>query len=247
MIEIETPDGPMSAFVARPSGDGPFPAVIMFQEIFGITPDLERIAGRLADAGYLAIVPALFHRTDPNFLSSYDPEGMARGRAAVNALSHDDIRTDIRAAIDWLRWQPDATGDVATWGFCWGGSVAFMSATFEDVRAAICFYGAQIVRSPYEGRPPMLDYAPAIRAPLLLVFGGQDRGIPLSDIQTIQDTLMQNEKAFSLTVYRDEDHAFFRFFGTPKAAAHADEAWDRVLAFLQDAFAVGADDQIDGQ
>src|SRR5579862_4802725 len=94
VIEIETPDGPMSAFVARPSGDGPFPAVIMFQEIFGITPDLERIAGRLADAGYLAIVPALFHRTEPNFLSSYDPEGMARGRAAVNALSHDDIRTD---------------------------------------------------------------------------------------------------------------------------------------------------------
>lgn len=237
----------MPAFVARPDGAGPFPAVIILQEIFGITPDLERIAGRLADAGYLAIIPTLFHRTDPNFLAPYDAEGMARGRAAVNVLSHDDVRSDIRATIDWLRWQPDATGDVATWGFCWGGSVAFLSSTFDDVRAAISFYGAQIAKSNYENRPPMLDYAPSIQAPLLLVFGGQDSGIPITDIQKIQDTLMENQKGFSLTVYRDEDHAFFRFFGTDHAAVHANEAWDRVLAFLQDAFAVRTDDEVDGQ
>jgi carboxymethylenebutenolidase len=237
----------MPAYVARPAGDAPRPAVIILQEIFGITPELQHIADMLAAEGYLAVVPALFHRTDPNFLAPYDVEGMARGRAAVNVLSHDDVRSDIRAAIDWVRGQPDATGDVATWGFCWGGSVAFMTATFEDVRAAVSFYGAQIVKSPYDGRPPMIDYTPSISAPLLLVFGGQDKHIPGTDIQHIQDTLIQNEKAFSLTVYREEDHAFFRFVGTPRAAPHAGPAWQRVLTFLQDALPVGTDDQIDGQ
>jgi carboxymethylenebutenolidase len=247
VIEIETRDGPMSAYVARPAGEGPFPAVIVLQEIFGITPELQHIADMLAGEGYLAVLPALFHRTDPNFLAPYDTDGMTRGRAAVNVLSHDDVRSDIRAAIDWVRGQPDASGEVATWGFCWGGSVAFMSATFDDIRAAISFYGAQIVRSPYDGRPPMLEYAPKIQAPLFLVFGGMDQSISGSDIQNIQDTLIENEKAFSLTMYREEGHAFFRFAGTPQAAAHAPEAWQRVLAFLQNAFAVGTDDQIDGQ
>jgi carboxymethylenebutenolidase len=247
VIEIETRDGLMPAYVARPSGDGPFAAVILLQEIFGITPELQHIADMLAAEGYLTVLPALFHRTDPHFLAPYDTDGMTRGRAAVNVLSHDDVRSDIRAAIDWVRGQPDATGEVATWGFCWGGSVAFMSATFDDIRAAISFYGAQIVKSPYDGRPPMLDYTPKIQAPLFLVFGGMDQSISGSDIQTIQDTLIANEKAFSLTMYREEGHAFFRFAGTPQAAVHAPEAWQRVLAFLQNAFAVGTDDQIDGQ
>jgi carboxymethylenebutenolidase len=247
VIQIDTPDGPMPAYVARPASEGPHAAVIILQEIFGITPELQHIAEMLAGEGYLAVIPALFHRTDPNFLSPYDTEGATRGRAAVNVLSHNDIRSDIRATIDWVRGQPDASGDIATWGFCWGGSVAFMSATFDDIRGAISFYGAQIAKSPYDGRPPMLDYAPAIAAPLFLVFGGQDRAIPPADIQRIQDTLVENQKAFSLTVYNEEDHAFFRFVGTPRAAAHAGEAWQRVLAFLEDTFAVGTDDQIDGQ
>ena len=247
MIEIETRDGPMAMYVARPEGNGPFPAVIILQEIFGITPELQHIADMLAGEGYLAVLPALFHRTDKNFLSPYDKDGMARGRAAVNQLSHDDVRSDIRAAIDWVRGQADASGEVATLGFCWGGSVAFMTATFDDIRAAISFYGSQIVRSPYDGRPPMLDYTPQIQSPLFLVFGGMDESIPGPDIQKIQDTLIENEKAFSLTMYREEGHAFFRFAGTPRAAVHAPEAWQRVLAFLQNAFAVGTDDQIDGE
>lgn len=247
MIEIDTRDGPMKAYVAQPQGGGPFPAVIVLHEIFGITPELQHIADMLAGEGYIAIVPALFHRTDPDFLSPYDADGMARGRAAVNQLSHDDVRSDIRAAIDWVRGQPDASGDVAIWGFCWGGSVAYMTATFDDIRAAISFYGAQIVKSPYDGRPPMLDYTPQIQAPLFLVFGGMDPSISGNDIQKIQDTLIENEKAFSLTMYREESHAFFRFAGTPQAAPHAGEAWQRVLAFLQNAFAVRTDDQIDGE
>jgi carboxymethylenebutenolidase len=247
VIEIATPDGPMPAYVARPSSEGPFAAVIILQEIFGITPELQRIANMVAGEGYLAIVPALFHRTDQHFLAPYDHDGMTRGRAAVNVLSHNDVRSDIRATIDWVRGQPDATGDVATWGFCWGGSVAFMSATFDDIRGAVSFYGAQIAKSPYDGRPPMLEYTPAIVAPLFLVFGGQDRAIPPADVQRIQDTLVANQKGFSLAVYSEEDHAFFRFAGTPQASAHVPEAWRNVLIFLQDAFAVGTDDQIDSQ
>jgi carboxymethylenebutenolidase len=247
VIEIDTRDGPMPAYVARPAGDGPFAAVIILQELFGITPELQHIADMLAAEGYMAVIPALFHRTDQNFLAPYDVDGMTRGRSAVNQLSHDDVRSDIRAAIDWVRAQPDASGEVATWGFCWGGSVAFMSATFDDIRAAISFYGAQIVRSPYDGRPPMLDYAPKIAAPLCLVFGGQDKSISQEDVQKIQDTLIENQKPFSLTVYREEDHAFFRFAGTPRAAPPVAEAFQRVLSFLQDAFAVGTDDQIDGE
>ena len=247
MIEITTRDGPMKAYVAHPKGDGQFPAVIVLHEIFGITPELQHIADMLAGEGYVAIVPALFHRTDPDFLAPYDTDGMTRGRAAVNQLSHDDVRSDIRGAIDWVRGQPNASGEIATWGFCWGGSVAFMTATFDDLRAAISFYGAQIVKSPYDGRPPMLDYTAQIQTPLFLVFGGQDTSISGNDIQKIQDTLIENEKAFSLTMYREEGHAFFRFAGTPQAAAHAGEAWQRVLAFLQNAFAVSTDDQIDGE
>ncbi len=226
--------GAMPAYVAVPPGGGRHPAIILLHEIFGVTAELRHIADLLAAEGYLTVVPALFYRTDPEFLSGYDAEGMQRGLAARAIITHDDSRADLTALIAAIRARPDATGVIATWGFCWGGSLAFLSATVPGIAAAVSFYGAQTAKSAGPDRVPMLDYAPLIQAPLYLVFGAKDKGIPNADIERIRDTLVDQDKGFSLTVYSGEDHAFFRYFGTPRQAEATPDAWRRTLAFLQD-------------
>ncbi len=219
----------MPVFTALPRGV-PRGGVIVVQEIFGVNADMRRAAALLADEGYLAIVPALFHRTDPHFQAEHDETGIAKGRAAAGALDFQQLVADLTAAADYLRAQLGNDAKIATWGFCFGGSVAFLSATLPFVAAAVSFYGGQIARSSVPTRPPMLELAPQIQAPLLLAFGGRDASIPADDVAAIRAALEGHAKRFELLAYPDEDHAFFR--AGPDANDGARAVWPRVRTFL---------------
>ena len=228
-IERDVTGETMPCYVAEPAA-APRGGVVVIQEIFGVNADMQRIGDLVADEGYLAIVPALFHRTDPNFAASHDEAGFAKGRAAAGAIDQQQLVADLTAAADYLHERLGAEAKVATWGFCFGGSIAFMSATLPFVTAAVSFYGAQIAKSPAPNRPALVTMTPQIHAPLLLAFGGRDPYIPAEDVEVIREALDEYHKGFDLLVYADEDHGFFREgpAGTPGAA----DVWQRVRAFF---------------
>jgi carboxymethylenebutenolidase len=228
-VDLDVTGETMPAFVARPC-DATRGGVIVIQEIFGVNADMQRAAALLADEGYLAIVPAIFHRTDPHFEAEHDDTGFAKGRAAAGALDLAQLVADLTAAADYLRAQLGGDAKIATWGFCFGGSVAFLSATLPFVAAAVSFYGGQTARSNVPTRPPLIQLTPEIQAPLLLVFGGRDASIPQGDVDAIRAALEAHAKQFELRVYPDEDHAFFR--PGPQKNDGARDVWPRVLAFL---------------
>lgn len=115
----------MPVFTALPRGVTRGGGIVI-QEIFGVNAEMRRAAALLADEGYLAIVPALFHRTDPHFWAEHDETGIAKGRAAAGALDLQQLVADLTAAADYLRAQLGNDAKIATWGFCFGGSVAFL-------------------------------------------------------------------------------------------------------------------------
>ena len=228
-IELDVTGEKMPCYVAEPD-ETPHGGVIVIQEIFGVNADMQRIGDLVADAGYVAIVPALFHRTDPHFEASHDEAGFAKGRAAAGAIDQQQLVADLTATSDYLHERYGADAKIATWGFCFGGSIAYMTATLPFVAAAISFYGGQIAKSPGPNRPALVTMTPEIHAPLLLAFGGRDPYIPAEDIEVIREALDEHDKTFDLLVYADEDHGFFR--EGPAGTQGAAEVWDRVRDFL---------------
>lgn len=228
-VDLDVTGEPMPAFIARPEGT-PRAGMIVIQEIFGVNSDMQRVASLLASTGYLAAAPAIFHRTDPHFDAGHDEAGIAKGRAAAGALDLQQLVADLTAAGDYLRGELAGGAKIGTWGFCFGGSLAFLSATLPFVAAAVSFYGGQIARSSVPTRPPLIEMAPHLRAPLLLAFGGRDPSITSDDVAAIRAALAAHAKPFDLLLYPDEDHAFFR--GGPEGNDGSRDVWPRVGSFL---------------
>jgi hypothetical protein len=108
--------GEMAAYVARPAGNGPFPAMLVFQEALGINRQIRGVADRYAALGFLTVAPELFHRTHPGFeTQTFDRDVIM---PLVNLLTIDGMVADVVAAHAWVSSQPDAQEKIAAVGYC---------------------------------------------------------------------------------------------------------------------------------
>ncbi|HMB57412.1 MAG TPA: dienelactone hydrolase family protein [Arenimonas sp.] len=172
-ISLSTRHGRISGWKAMPHVT-PKGAVVLVQEIFGVNNHIRQLADKFANYGYVTIAPALFDLIHPGVELAYDEAGIARGREIVDELGFNGALDGVRAAYDHL----EADYKVATVGFCWGGSVAFLANTRFGV-PAVSYYGARTV--------PLLRERP--KAPLMLHFGDQDTSISAEDIEKHRDAL----------------------------------------------------------
>jgi carboxymethylenebutenolidase len=172
-LTIDVAGNPMQAYLARPDDATPRPAVIVLQEIFGVNTEVKRITDLVAAAGYVGLAINYYHRTHPDLNEPYTRKGMQAGFAAAGQVSRETLRADVQAAIDFLNGRDFvAKGKIATWGFCFGGAVAFVTATLPGLAGAICFYGGSIASKFPNGEPEGLADVADIKAPLLLAYGG---------------------------------------------------------------------------
>jgi carboxymethylenebutenolidase len=236
----------MGAYLARPEeGSGAHPAVIVLQEVFGVNSEVKRITDLVASAGYVGLAINYYHRTHPNLNEPYTDEGLKHGFEAAANVTKESLRADVSAAIDWLTAQNFVKkGKVATWGFCYGGTVAFVTATLPELSGAVCFYGGSIASPMASGEPEALVDAAKIACPLLLAFGGKDAYITRDLIDRIERTLKAEGKDARVQVYPDVGHAFFRHGSAEAIAGHkgtSDEsmaetvadAWNLVQTFFK--------------
>src|SRR4051812_24394410 len=131
--------------VHAPTGDRKG-GVVVFQEAFGVNEHIEDICRRLADAGWLAVAPHLFHRSgDPKL--GYDD--MSQVMPHMSALNPQDIGEDIDAAFVHLAGEGVALGNSGVVGFCMGGTLALWTATQRDIGAAVTFYGGGVTQGGF--------------------------------------------------------------------------------------------------
>ena len=235
-VSIEVDGSAMPCYLARPDKNSARPAVIVLQEIFGVNTEVRRIADLLASSGYVALAINYYHRTDPDLNEPYTPAGLQKGFAAAGKVTRATMRADLLAAIDYLNTQDYVkSGHLGTWGFCFGGTVAFESATLPGLSAAICFYGGNIAAPLPSGEPEVLADVSELRCPLLLVFGGQDDFITPAMVGRIETALTDAHKGFEIKVYPEQGHAFFRNSSTVlDSNQDVADAWNVVQAFLKD-------------
>ena len=217
-IELKATDGFVCpAYVARPVGK-PKGAVVVLQEIFGVNAHIRAVADGYCAQGYLAVAPATFHRVKRGVELGYDKPDMEAGialKAAVEALPVPGAMADIQAAIDYAA----QAGKVGLVGYCWGGTLAYLSATrLQGLKCAVGYYVAHIVTHATE----------RARVPVILHFAERDEYIPLVDIARIQ----QEHPAMPIHSYPGTEHGFNcdeREFFEPKSAALARQ---RTLSFI---------------
>jgi carboxymethylenebutenolidase len=214
-ITLTASDGfKLGGYRADPAGAAKA-AIVVIQEIFGVNHHIRSVCDRLASAGYVAIAPAIFDRSQPNFQCGYSPDEVANARKFIANPDWAAMLRDTQAAIDAAK----SVGPVGIIGFCLGGSVAYAAATkLSGLSAAVGYYGGAIVR--------FADDKPKV--PTQLHFGEKDAGIPLTDVEIIKSKRPELE----VFIYPGAQHGFHCDERASYDKTSADIAWPRSLGFF---------------
>jgi carboxymethylenebutenolidase len=222
----------MPAYLARPTGVTPRGGLLVLQEAFGLNGHIRNVAERFARAGFTALAPALFHRTDPHFEGSYT--NFAVVRPHMQALTDAGLAADMHAAHDWLTaadgGRVQAVGAV---GYCMGGRVAFLADAELPLQAAVSYYGGGIAPNPQGMFPGLLGRAKELHGPILLFWGGRDDHIGLDQTRAVEDALRAAGKHFVQVTFSGVGHGFFCDERPSYDANAARQSWALTLTFFE--------------
>lgn len=237
IIEDVTMAGGLPGYVARPAAKGPHPAVIVVSEIFGVHEWIKDVCRRFAQAGYVAVAPNFFFRADPeNTLPTLTE--MTDVRKIVATAGLDQQMGDVKTSVAWLGEQSFAAkGRTGITGFCWGGAVVWMAAALvPGIKAGGAWYG-RLSGGDDTSRPYPMTSVEQLKAPVLGLYGGQDRGIPVSDVEAMNAALTAAKnpvaKASHVVLYPDANHGFLADYRPSYSEADGKDAWARLLAHFK--------------
>ena len=222
---IEVEGTPMRLYVGTPSLGRAFPAVIVVHHGPGVDKFIEDRVETLAQQGYLAIAPDLYHRQT----EAGDP------LTRIGRLRDPEVISDVNAAVNYARRLKDTQlGDVGIIGFCMGGRVAYLMAASKPVfKAAGVFYGGDIMKAWGPG-PTALELTPYVHCPIAGFFGAEDANPSPADVDRISAQLDKYRKAHEFHRYPDAGHAFLNFTNPAfYREGPARDAWDKLVAFLK--------------
>ncbi len=236
-------NSPMEAYLAKPEGEGPWPAVIVLMEIFGINSHIREVTERIAAEGYVAIAPNYYHRTTQNMNLGYNEQDVEFGRQHKDQTTREGILVDIRATIQFLQDQflPDQPDvplvspqeKIGCIGFCFGGHVAYIAAGMNDIAATASFYpGGVAVMSPGGGRATV-EHTNEIKGEILCLFGEQDPLIPYDHTVVVENALQKSGVQYEVVRYSNVGHGFFCNQRGDYDPSAAEDAWRRVKELFE--------------
>jgi carboxymethylenebutenolidase len=215
VVKLQAVDGhELDAYVARPDGK-PWGGLVVVQEIFGVNAHIRAVADRFAHEGFLAIAPALFDRMERNVELNDTAEDRQKGMALSQYLAIEDALKDVDATLQYAAKEVGKPAGVV--GYCYGGTLAWLSATRLAPAAAVGYYGGQIGKFAEE-EP---------HAPVLLHFGKHDSHIPAEEVEKVAAAHPGVE-----IFWYDAGHAFNNETRATYDERVAQEAMARTLVFL---------------
>jgi carboxymethylenebutenolidase len=231
-VKIPVADGDIPAYRAMPATGGRFPVVLVVQEIFGVHEHIKDVCRRFAHEGYLAIAPELYARQgDVLKLTDYR-EIFSQ---VVSKVPDAQVMSDLDGAAAWAG--QSSSGDVSrvgVTGFCWGGRITWLYAAHNPkLKAGVAWYG-RLLGETTELQPKYpIEVAASLHAPVLGLYGGQDQGIPLADVETMRAALAAAKQPSQIVVFPDAPHGFHADYRPSFRANAAKDAWDQCLAWFR--------------
>jgi len=231
-VKIPTPDGQMPAYRAMPAGGGPFPVILVVQEIFGVHEHIKDLCRRLAKLGYLAVAPELYARQG-------DVSNIADFREiiskVVSKVPDAQVMSDLDAAVAWAKGSGKGnTAKLGVTGFCWGGRIVWLYAAHNpDLKAGVAWYGRLVGDSdPLHPKQPV-DIGASIKAPVLGLYGAADTGIPLESIEKMRAALKDAKQPSEIIAYPDTPHGFNADYRPTYRQRPAEDGWKRMLEWFK--------------
>jgi carboxymethylenebutenolidase len=231
-VKIRTADGEMPAYRAMPNGAGPFPVVLVVQEIFGVHEHIKDLCRRLAKSGYLAISPELYARQGDVSKITDIQEIISK---VVSKVPDAQVMSDLDAAVAWAKASGKGdTSKLVVTGFCWGGRIVWLySAHNPNVKAGVAWYGRLVgAADPLHPQHPV-DIAASIHAPVLGLYGGADTGIPIDSVEQMRTALKGAKVPAEIVVYPDTPHGFNADYRPTYRKQQAEEGWQKMLAWFK--------------
>jgi carboxymethylenebutenolidase len=221
--------------VLSPVGDGPWPGVLLYTDIFQLTDSTLRTARRLASAGFVVCVPEIYPRSAlAGVALEFDDAGKEAGLAGAADTTTVEFDTDRAAVLNFMEQRSDITTLLAA-GFCIGGHLAFRAAFDPRVAATVCFYPTGLHNGALgsDADAGSLARAEHIRGGLMIVFGSQDPHVPAeARVQIMSALYAAGLDDLELHVYTGGEHAFMRDVGPRHDPALTDLALNEAVSFL---------------
>src|SRR5258707_4922483 len=217
-VSYKSGDETVQAMLYTPAGKGPFPAIIVIHEYWGLNDWVKEQVSKLADQGYEALAIDLYRgkiATTPEM-----------GNELMRGVPEDRAKRDLHAAFEFLQSQPNVKKNrIGAIGWCMGGGYALDVALQEATLAADVINYGHLATDPAAINK--------INSPILGLFGGQDRGITPDDVHKFEAAMKQAGKKIDIRIYDDAGHAFENPNNTDGyRAADAADAWKRISDFL---------------
>ncbi|MBV8850644.1 MAG: dienelactone hydrolase family protein [Methylobacteriaceae bacterium] len=232
--EVKVPSAgvDLPAYRAMPDKGGPFPTVLVIQEVFGVHEHIKDVCRRLAKLGYFAIAPELYARQgDPSKYTEV-PKLVSE---LVNKVPDAQVTGDLDATLAYAKSTGKAdTSRAAVIGFCWGGRQVWMYAAHNpSLKAGAAFYGP-LVGQPNDMKPKNpTDIAGSLKVPVLGLYGGKDQGITAEHVQAMREALKSSSSKSEIIVYPDAPHGFNADYRPSYRKDDAQDAWAKATAWFK--------------
>ncbi|MDW8465668.1 MAG: dienelactone hydrolase family protein [Chloroherpetonaceae bacterium] len=219
-VTYKSGDEDVSAYLAMPEAKGKYPAVIMIHEWWGLNDWIKDMANALASEGYVVLAVNLYRG---KVATKPDEAG-----ALMSGLPKDRAARDLKSAYAYLQTLPEVnTAKIGSIGWCMGGSYSLLAARELGEKLAACVINYGRLSSDK-------NELATVKASVLGIFGGQDRGIPIESVRAFETALKELGRSVEIKIYDDSGHAFMNPNNTRGYnKANAEDAWRRTLEFFK--------------
>jgi carboxymethylenebutenolidase len=230
-VRIPTAGGTMPAYRASPKGKKEAPVVLVVQEIFGIHEHIQDVCRRLAKLGYYAIAPSLYFRLADVTKMTEIPKIISE---VVSKTPQKQVWSDLDATLSFVGKTTSAdVSRLGVTGFCWGGGVTWTYCAHNPgVKAGVAWYGKLTAAPTPEDKSP-IELVPQLKVPVLGLYGSNDQGIPLSDVEKMRMALQAAHSTSEIIVYPGAEHGFHADYRPSYNEQAARDGWAKLHKWFQ--------------
>jgi len=232
--KIKVKDGEIPAYQAMPASGGPFPTVLVVQEIFGVHEHIKDMARRFAKLGYMAVAPELYARQG-DMSKVTDLDG---ARAVMAKVPDAQVMSDLDATVEHMKASGKGNTDkLCITGWCWGGRVVWQySAHSPLLKAGVAWYGVLSGPTNEMRTKHPLDMVKDLKAPVLGLYAANDQSIPVADVEKMQAALKGAGGADAkseIVIYDGAQHGFNADYRPSYKKDAAEDGWKRLQEWFK--------------
>jgi carboxymethylenebutenolidase len=233
MADVAVTGGNMPVYFARPANVQNPPVILVCMEIFGLHEWVKDITRRLGHLGAFAIAPNYYFRAETGGVDLTKIDEMPKIFPIVNAKSDTELFADLDATVAWAKSQGGDTNKLGIIGFCRGGRNVWHYSTHNpNLKAGVAFYGTLIDKSDAAPKSS-IDLAPEVKEPVLGLYGEEDAGIKVEQVQQMEAALKAAGKTAEFHEYPGAPHGFVADYRPSYRKDAAEDAWKRMTAWFK--------------